>query len=173
MATTAELGVPDRKRPVGFHPDTYEKVLAVGAGILLIVVLVALAKGQAFWGNIPRGVWLHLGTVLVALALTPVMLLRPRGDKLHKRLGKVWVGAMFLTALVSLFVQTSHPGHFSFIHIISVYVVIAAPLIWWTAARHRVQAHRRQVRGMVTGALLIAGFFTLPFGRMLGQFLFL
>jgi uncharacterized membrane protein len=28
------------------------------------------------------------------------------------------------------------------------------------------------VRGMVTGALLVAGFFTFPFGRMLGAWLF-
>ena len=79
---------------------------------------------------------------------------------------------MFLTALISLFVQTSHPGHFSFVHIISLYVLVAAPIIWWTAKTHRVPSHRRHVRGMVTGALLVAGFFTLPFGRMLGQFLF-
>jgi len=51
-------------------------------------------------------------------------------------------------------------------------LAVAAPLIWWTARTHRVAAHRRQVRGMVTGALLVAGFFTLPFGRLLGRWLF-
>jgi uncharacterized membrane protein len=42
----------------------------------------------------------------------------------------------------------------------------------WAARTHRYAAHRRAVRGMVTGALLIAGFFTFPFGRLLGHWLF-
>jgi len=49
---------------------------------------------------------------------------------------------------------------------------VLAPLIWWNARNHRVARHRTQVRGMVTGALLVAGFFTFPFGRMLGAWLF-
>ena len=32
--------------------------------------------------------------------------------------------------------------------------------------------YKGQVRGMVTAALSIAGFFTLPFGGLLGQWLF-
>ena len=36
------------------------------------------------------------------------------------------------------------------------------------ARTHKVALHRSSVRGMVTGALLIAGFFTFPFGRLLG-----
>jgi uncharacterized membrane protein len=168
MATVAEKV----QRPRSLAADGYEKLLAVAAILLLLTVLVALLRGHAQWGLVPGLVWAHLATILPALALTPVMLLRPRGDSLHRLLGKVWVAAMFLTAALSFEVRLSHPGHFSFIHIISAYVVIAAPLIWWTAHTHRVKAHRRQVRGMVTGALLIAGFFTFPFGRMLGSWLF-
>ncbi|MES2044165.1 MAG: hypothetical protein V4475_09815 [Pseudomonadota bacterium] len=168
MATMADKV----QRPKPLTADGYEKFLAVAAILLLLTVLTALLRGHAQWRLVPWPVWAHLGTILPALALTPVMLLRPRGDRLHRLLGKVWVAAMFLTAVFSFAVRLSNHGGFSFIHILSAYVVVAAPLIWWTAHNHRVAAHRGQVRGMVTGALLIAGFFTLPFGRLLGSWLF-
>ena len=170
MATLAARAQGAGGKPLA--ADTYEKILAVAAIALFATILVALAKGYAQWSAVPLVIWGHLVTVMTALALTPVMLLRRRGDARHRLLGKIWVAAMFLTAVESFFVRFSNHGHFSFIHIISAYVVVAAPLIWWSARNHRVAAHRGQVRGMVTGALLIAGFFTLPFGRLLGQWLF-
>ncbi len=153
-------------------PDGFERFLTVGAGVLLGCVLVALAKGQPYWGRIPLNLWGHLGTMIIALALTPVMLLRRRGDRPHRLLGRVWIAAMMLTALISLTIRDAADGSFSFIHILSVWTLIQVPLIWWTARNHQVEGHRNAVRGMVFGALLIAGFFTFPFNRMLGQFLF-
>lgn len=152
--------------------DAYEKFLAVAAIALLATVLVALARGYPHWGAVPPLVWAHLATILPALALTPVMLLRPRGDSLHRLLGKIWVAAMLLTAIISFGVRESRHGGLSLIHLISAYVILVAPLIWWSARNHKIVQHRRTVRGMVTGALLVAGFFTFPFGRMLGAWLF-
>jgi len=168
MATIT--GTIPRVKPLA--ADGYEKVLAVAATILLIIVLTALARGHAHWGRVPWPVWAHLVTILTALALTPVQLLRPRGDHLHRVLGRVWVIAIFLAALFSLLVHSINPGGFSFIHILSAYVIVSAPIIWWSARTHRIALHRGNVRGMVTGALIIAGFFTLPFGRLLGTWLF-
>ncbi|WP_353204176.1 hypothetical protein [Sphingomonas sp.] len=170
MATLAGQTRPTAARALA--PDSYERFLAIAAGLLFVTIVVALAKGQSQWVYLPAVVWGHLVTVMTALALTPIMLLRPRGDPTHRLLGRVWVAAMFLTATESFFVRFSNHGNFSFIHLISAYVVIVTPLLWWSARTHRIAAHRRHVRGMVTGALLIAGFFTLPFGRLLGWWLF-
>ena len=170
MATLA--GQTQRTAAKSLAPDSYERFLAIAAGLLFVTILLALAKGQSQWADLPTVVWGHLATVMTALALTPVMLLRPRGDTTHRMLGRVWVAAMFLTAVESFFVRFSNHGNFSFIHLISAYVVIVTPILWWSARTHRIAAHRSQVRGMVTGALLIAGFFTLPFGRLLGRWLF-
>jgi uncharacterized membrane protein len=153
-------------------PDMYEKLLAAAAAVLLAAVLVALAKGYPQWRQVPVLVWAHLLTILVALVLTPYMLLRPRGTKVHRQLGKVWVVAMTLTAAITFFVRVVNPGHFSFIHILSVVVILMAPRVWLTARAHNVAAHRGTVRGLVTGALIIAGYFTFPFNRMLGHWLF-
>lgn len=158
-----------RKKSLG--PDGYERFLAWGAVVLLAFVLAAIARGAPEWSRVPAIVWLHLVTIMVALALTPIILLRRRGDRQHRRFGRWWAGALFLTAFLSLFVQTSHPGHFSFIHLLSLFTLVQVPVIVWSARTHQVERHRRSVRAMVTGALLIAGFFTFPFNRLLGHWL--
>ena len=149
-----------------------DRALALAAAVLLAAVCVALVRGHSEWGRVPALVWAHLLTIAVALALTPAMMVRPRGDRDHRRLGTVWVCAMIATAAISLFVHVSGPGRFGVIHLLSVWTLIQVPLIWWTARTHQVMRHRRAVRGMVIGAVLIAGFFTFPFGRLLGHWLF-
>lgn len=155
MATMVESRC-GRLRPI--TADAYETGPAVAASALLVVVSVALAKGHTVWAQVPVVIWAYLATVCKALALTPVMLLRPRGDALHRALGKVWIAAMTLTAAESFLVRFSDDGRFSFIQAISVGVPFAA--------------HRRYVRGLVTGAIVIAGSFTMLSSRMLGQWLF-
>lgn len=166
----ATLATDDRKRAKPLTPDTFERALAFGSVALLLAVAAALFRGRAEWGRVPWQVWPHLATIVVALALTPTMLLRRRGDARHRSLGKLWVAAMLLTALLSFNLRTS--GHLSVIHILSAWTLIQAPLIWWSARTHNVAKHRGLVRGMVFGALLIAGFFTFPFDRLLGHWLF-
>lgn len=168
MASVAAAS--DRRHP--FAPDRFERILAVAAAILLAAMVTAILKGRADWDRIGTILWVHLATIFVALVLTPVMLLRPRGDRLHRSLGTTWVIAMLLTAVDSLFLHITNPGSFSIIHILSAWTIIQVPIIFATARNHNVKRHRRAVRGMVTGALLIAGFFTFPFNRLLGHWLF-
>jgi uncharacterized membrane protein len=149
-----------------------DKLLAGVAGFLLLMVSAAIARGHSEWQEIPGNVWAHITTIYVALALTPLMLLRRRGDRLHRRLGYVWVVAMALTAALTFDLHLINPGSYSFIHILSGWTLIQVPLIVIRARQHDIVRHRRAVRGMVIGALLVAGFFTFPFGRLMGNWLF-
>jgi len=167
----AEASAPVARRHP-WAPETFDKLLAAAAVVLLAAVLAALARGFDEWGRVPAVVWAHIGTILVALVLTPVMLLRPRGDRPHRALGWVWATALFLTAAISFWVREINPGGFSFIHLLSLLTIVQVPLIVFHARRHDWKRHRSAVRGMVTGALLVAGFFTFPFGRLMGTWLF-
>lgn len=165
MATTAS--------PAGrLAADWYEKLLAGAAIVLMIAVTTALIRGQPYWARVDAAIWAHLLTVVVTLALTPVMLLRRRGDRIHRRLGWVWAIALFATALLSFQVRNANHGGLSWIHILSAWTMVQVPVIVWAARTHRLVQHRRSVRAMVTGAMLLAGYLTFPFNRLLGQWLF-
>lgn len=174
MATTATQAV----RQGWLERLLPNQLLAVASAILFACAVVAVAKGRADWAQVPLLVWVHLASILVATGLTPVMLLRRKGDGRHRKLGYVWVGAMLLTAITSLFFNTGvnggwgvFTGDFSFIHILSVFVLLMVPVIVARARRHDRSGHESAVRGMVIGALLVAGFFTFPFNRLLGHWL--
>lgn len=154
------------------RPERIDRVLSIGAVILFAAAVAAIVRGYAQWQMVPPLIWAHLATILVATALTPVVLLRVRGDRWHRTIGKVWIAAMLATAITSLFIHASEPGRFSVIHLLSLWTLVQVPLIWWTARHHNVARHRRAVHGMVIGALLVAGFFTFPFHRLLGTWLF-
>jgi uncharacterized membrane protein len=157
------------------------EVLAAASGVLALAAITAVLRGQPHWGAVRPLVWLHLCAILLAVLLTPVMLLRRKGTPQHRQLGYVWFAAMLVAAASSLFFKVTgdassnwgvFSGNFSPIHLLSLWVLFQAPMIVLRARRHDRAGHERAVRGMVFGALLIAGFFTFPFGRMLGSWLF-
>jgi uncharacterized membrane protein len=170
MATTVAAAKPRVK--LSLAPDLFDRLLSLASLLLLAAVLAALWKGRAEWDEVPGVIWPHIATILVAVILTPLMLLRRRGDRLHRRLGWAWVSAMFLTALSTFWIRGLNQGSLSFIHILSVWTLVQVPLIVWHARHHNHRGHRAAVRGMVSGALLIAGIFTFPFDRLLGHWLF-
>ncbi len=151
--------------------DAYERALAYAASALFVVAAIAVAKGHGQWDRVPAIIWLHLGTIALALGLTPVLLLRRRGDDLHRMLGWTWASAMFVTAALTFFVRVINPGHLTLIHLPSLLTIVAVPRLVLQARAHRIAQHRRGVRTIVTFALLLAGVLTFPFGRRLGVWL--
>jgi len=170
MATTA---APAPARPkLRLEPDLLDRLLSFAALVLLAFVAAALWRGRGEWDAVPGFVWGHIATIVAAVLLTPVMLLRRRGDRLHRRLGWLWVSAMALTALLTFGIRGINQGSLSLIHILSAWTLVQVPLIVWAARTHNHRRHRNAVRGMVVGALLVAGIFTFPFDRLLGHWLF-
>ena len=123
--------------------DRFERILAYAALLLIALVAVALARGVADGGHMPAVVWLHLASVALPLCLTPVMLLRRRGDSLHRTLGWIWATSMFATALVSFGIRDSATLSFSVIHIFSVVTVVTTPLLVLAARRGKLARHRQ------------------------------
>ena len=135
-------------------------------------MFAAIARGAPDWRGATVLIWLHLATIMAALVLTPLLLLMPRGVRRHRVLGYAWVLAMMTTAALSFWIRTINPGGFSAIHLLSALTLVAAPTIAWRAHRHDVRRHRIAAVTLTAAALLIAGFFTFPFARLLGRWLF-
>jgi uncharacterized membrane protein len=115
----------------------------------------------------PPVIQLHIAGAMTAFVIGCVLLAGVKGTGLHKRLGWTWVIAMALTAISSLFIKTLHPGHFSFIHLLSGWTLIALPMAIFAVKRRNVRLHRRAMTGMFVGGLLIAGLFTFIPGRLM------
>lgn len=167
MATIVATEPRARRRPK-IAPTPFEVALAAGAALMLTAMIAALLRGADGWGRIPPIVWFHLATIGTALLLTPAILLGKRGSPWHRRLGYVWAAALWTTALASVWIRESNPGHLSRIHLLSLFTLLYLPRVIWLARAHRVDAHRRGIQFTVAGALLIAGLFTLVPGRTLG-----
>lgn len=150
-------------------PQKLDYILALGTLGMLGAMGTALIRGQSEWGLLPWPMWVHIVTLAVALVLTPVMLVRPRGDRPHRVLGYVWLSAMITTALVSFLIPKA--GDISPIWILSGLTLFTSVEIWRTARSHNWQKHRFHVRGIVIGGLLIAGFFTFQFGRVFDRWI--
>jgi len=110
---------------------------------------------------------LHTFAALGALGLGAAMFLARKGTLLHRVAGRSWVALMLVVALSSFWIKSS--GSFSWIHILSVTVIVLLGIVVTFAATRRISAHRRLAIGLYGGALVITGLFTLLPYRLLGR----
>jgi uncharacterized membrane protein len=148
-----------------------DRALSALVAVLAVATATAVVQGRDEWHLVPLMVWVHLGTIMIAMLLSPVMLLRRRGDRWHRILGTIWFVSMAISCLASFDLHLINEGGYSPIHILSAATLILMPRIWWQAHTHRIAEHRRGIRLVIAGALLIAGFFTFGFNRILSQWL--
>ncbi len=113
---------------------------------------------------------LHVATVAPAIPLGAYLLVRRKGDALHRRLGRIWAGLMFITALVS-FALHSLTGGFSPIHLLSILTVLTVVRGVWQAMRGDIIRHRRSMV-ILYASMLVAGAFVFLPGRLFGDWMF-
>jgi uncharacterized membrane protein len=117
----------------------------------------------------PLVIQLHIAGAMVALLIGTVLLVGIKGSGLHKSLGWIWVVAMALTAISSLFIRNINSGDFSFIHLLSGWTLVALPMAIFAIKRRKVAVHRKAMTGMFVGGLLVAGLFAFIPGRLFWQ----
>jgi uncharacterized membrane protein len=116
---------------------------------------------------------LHAFAAMAAFVLGIVQFAAPKGTLPHRTVGWIWVGLMISVALSSFWIhQLRLVGPWSPIHLLSIFTLVTVPLGVWRAHRHNVADHRRIMTMIFSGALVIAGLFTLLPGRIMHAVVF-
>jgi uncharacterized membrane protein len=125
--------------------------------------------------NAPLIVQLHAVAAIAALVLGIVQLIAPKGTLPHRALGWVWV-VLLLTISISSFGIHGHSWRlwrtWSPIHLLSIFTPIMLMVGVVAARRHSIVMHKITMVAIFTGALVIAGLFTLVPGRIMHQAVF-
>ena len=111
----------------------------------------------------------HLFAALAALSLGATVLFMRKGTRMHRTLGRAWVGLMVAAALSSFWILRN--GAFSWIHILSAWTLVALALAIYSIRRGNIAAHRGFMLGTFLG-LAAAGAGALAPGRALHLFFF-
>ena len=109
----------------------------------------------------------HTLAAFAALFIGAAMFLAGKGTFLHRIAGRSWVALMLAVAVTSFWIKSS--GSFSWIHILSVTVIVLLGIVVYFAVTRQIRAHRRLAIGLYGGALMVTGLFTLLPYRLLGR----
>lgn len=155
------------------HPR-FRFALAAAGGALTAASLYAVLRWLL--GYAPATPWahdlalaVHLASAIPAIPLGAYVLFRRKGGPRHRRLGRVWLGLMTVTAVSTLFIRNVNDGDFSWLHLFTLLTFIAVPRAILSARAGRIDAHKRQLLGFYIGALLLAGATAFAPGRTMWQ----
>src|ERR1700749_569641 len=115
----------------------------------------------------------HAFAAMSAFVLGVVHFAAPKGTLPHRTIGWIWVGLMAIVAGSSFWIhQIRLIGPWSPIHLLSIFTLAVLPIAVWKAHTHQVREHRRVMILLFSGALVVAGLFTMVPGRIMHQVLF-
>lgn len=112
---------------------------------------------------------LHVAAALTAVLSGIAVAGLRKGTPLHRRIGWIFVPAMAVVALSSLFIMRN--GHFSLIHMLTALTLVSLPYAVISRRRGNIKAHKSAMIGLFVG-LVIAGAFTLLPGRLMNAVTF-
>jgi uncharacterized membrane protein len=96
---------------------------------------------------------IHAVSASFSLLLGAFQLLRKtKGGKLHKVIGRIWVGAMYVVILTSFGIQTLNGG-FSWLHGLSLLTLGTVTVGLWAAITRRIEMHKAFMIGSYFGIL--------------------
>lgn len=119
---------------------------------------------------------LHLVSAIASMVVAATVFLNRKGTRFHKTLG--WAFAVFITAtaVTAIFIRRTHGipniAGFTPIHLFVLLTAIQLPRALLKIRRGDVEGHARSMRGLVLGALIIAGVLAFLPGRVMYQALF-
>lgn len=97
-------------------------------------------------------IYLHLAGAAPALVLGGVQLIRVKGDRRHRLIGRIWVGLMALSVLASFAIYTD--GRPSIIHAISLWTAISLVMGIRNVRRGDTAAHKGWMGGACIGLFI-------------------
>ena len=115
--------------------------------------------------SMPTLILLHALGGAAAIVCGGVVLARPKGTSTHRLLGRLWVACMAAVALSSFAIRSD--GHFSWIHGLSLWVLISLTVALLAIRAGDVARHLRWMRSTYY-SVVVAGVFTLLPQRSLG-----
>jgi uncharacterized membrane protein len=113
---------------------------------------------------------LHALAALAATILGAAQLWAPKGTRIHRRVGWIWVGLMTFVAASGFFIHSLRViGPFSPIHLLSVFTLASLWHAIRAARRGNIRAHRLTMVALFWMALILTGVFTFLPGRVMYQ----
>ncbi len=119
----------------------------------------------------PPAIQVHAAAAMVALVSALGVAFLAKGTPAHVWLGRGFALALLAAAASSFWITGLNPGHYSWIHILSVVTLVNIPLAFLAIWRNDRRAH---AWGMILNAigLAVAGAFTLLPGRIMAAVVF-
>lgn len=131
-----------------------------------------VAMNFEYFTQASLAIQVHIIVAVSALIFGIIMFSRPKGDRIHRAMGKLFLMFMLATAFTAIFIRQINDGSFSWIHLF-------VPLTFYTAwevihhvRRGDVKRHKGAVTGLFFGALLIPGLLAFIPGRTMWMIFF-